>query len=109
MAPWLQIAARVFVVLGYLFMAWATLTNRFFSSAVRLQTDRGQVVVDCGPYRWRSRITIMDTPAIKVASHEPSARPPECEIRIAPAYPPYQSVRPGVDHHLTAIGLQPHR
>ena len=50
-APWLQIAALVFVVLGYLFMAWATLTNRFFSSAVRLQTDRGQVVVDSGPYR----------------------------------------------------------
>jgi len=38
-------------VLGYLFMLWVTLTNRFFSSAVRLQTDRGQVVVDSGPYR----------------------------------------------------------
>jgi protein-S-isoprenylcysteine O-methyltransferase Ste14 len=50
-APWLQIAALVFVVLGYLFMLWVTLTNRFFSSAVRLQTDRGQVVVDSGPYR----------------------------------------------------------
>jgi protein-S-isoprenylcysteine O-methyltransferase Ste14 len=42
-APWLQIAALVFVVLGYLFMAWATLTNRFFSSAVCLQTDRGRL------------------------------------------------------------------
>ena len=51
MAPWLQIAALVLVVLGYLFMLWVTLTNRFFSSAVRLQTDRGQVVVDSGPYR----------------------------------------------------------
>jgi protein-S-isoprenylcysteine O-methyltransferase Ste14 len=51
-APWLQIAALVFVFLGYLFTAWATLTNRFFSSAVRLQTDRGQVVVDSGPYRF---------------------------------------------------------
>jgi protein-S-isoprenylcysteine O-methyltransferase Ste14 len=50
-APWLQIAVLVFVLLGYLFMAWATLTNRFFSSAVWLQTDRGQVVVDAGPYR----------------------------------------------------------
>jgi protein-S-isoprenylcysteine O-methyltransferase Ste14 len=49
--PRLPIAALVIVVLGYLFMAWATLTNRFFSSAVRLQTDRGQVVVDSGPYR----------------------------------------------------------
>jgi protein-S-isoprenylcysteine O-methyltransferase Ste14 len=51
-APWLQIAALVFVFLGYLFMAWATLANRFFSSAVRLQTDRGQVVVDSGPYQF---------------------------------------------------------
>jgi len=29
--PWLPIAALVIVVLGYLFLAWATLTNRFFS------------------------------------------------------------------------------
>ena len=50
-APWLQIAALVLVFLGYLFMAWAMMANRFFSSAVRLQTDRGQVVVDSGPYR----------------------------------------------------------
>jgi protein-S-isoprenylcysteine O-methyltransferase Ste14 len=50
-APWLQIAALVLVFLGYLFMAWATMANRFFSSAVRLQPDRGQVVVDSGPYR----------------------------------------------------------
>ena len=56
MAPWLQIAALVLVVLGYLFMLWVTLTNRFFSSAVRLQTDRGQVVVDSGPYRLVRRI-----------------------------------------------------
>jgi protein-S-isoprenylcysteine O-methyltransferase Ste14 len=51
-APWLQTVALVLVILGYLFMAWATLVNRFFSSAVRLQTDRGQVVIDSGPYRF---------------------------------------------------------
>ena len=51
-APWLQIAALVSVFLGYLFMTWATLVNRFFSSAVRLQTDRGQVVIDSGPYQF---------------------------------------------------------
>jgi protein-S-isoprenylcysteine O-methyltransferase Ste14 len=51
-APWLQITALVCVFLGYLFMTWATLVNRFFSSAVRLQTDRGQVVIDSGPYRF---------------------------------------------------------
>ena len=51
-ASWLQIAALVLVFLGYLFMAWATTANRFFSSAVRLPRDRGQVVVDSGPYRF---------------------------------------------------------
>jgi protein-S-isoprenylcysteine O-methyltransferase Ste14 len=51
-APWLQIAALVLVFLEYLFMAWAMMANRFFSSAVRLQTDRGQVVVDSGPCRF---------------------------------------------------------
>ena len=49
---WLQIAALVCALVGYLLAAWATLANRFFSSAVRLQADRGQVVIDSGPYRF---------------------------------------------------------
>jgi protein-S-isoprenylcysteine O-methyltransferase Ste14 len=51
-APGLQIAALAVVFLGYGLMMWATLTNRFFSSAVRLQADRGQVVIDSGPYQF---------------------------------------------------------
>jgi protein-S-isoprenylcysteine O-methyltransferase Ste14 len=35
----------------FLFMAWAMSVNDYFSSAVRLQTDRGQTVVRRGPYR----------------------------------------------------------
>lgn len=31
---------------------WAMWTNRFFSSVVRIQSDRGQVVVESGPYRF---------------------------------------------------------
>ena len=31
-------------------MVWATRVNRFFSSAVRIQSDRGHVVVTDGPY-----------------------------------------------------------
>jgi protein-S-isoprenylcysteine O-methyltransferase Ste14 len=31
---------------------WAMRTNRFFSSVVRIQKDRGQVVIDSGPYQW---------------------------------------------------------
>jgi protein-S-isoprenylcysteine O-methyltransferase Ste14 len=30
---------------------WAFVENRFFSSTVRIQTDRGHVVCDSGPYR----------------------------------------------------------
>ena len=30
---------------------WALAENRFFSSTVRIQTDRGHVVCDSGPYR----------------------------------------------------------
>jgi protein-S-isoprenylcysteine O-methyltransferase Ste14 len=51
-ALWLQIAALLAVFLGYGFMTWAVFTNRFFSSAVRLQADRGQVVIDSGPYQF---------------------------------------------------------
>lgn len=47
-----QITALVLVLLGYAFLSWALLTNRFFSSAVRLQPDRQQSVVDGGPYAY---------------------------------------------------------
>ena len=39
------------VALGYAFGVWALAENRFFSSMVRIQTDRGHVVCDSGPYR----------------------------------------------------------
>jgi protein-S-isoprenylcysteine O-methyltransferase Ste14 len=31
---------------------WAVAANRFFSSVVRIQRDRGHQVVDAGPYRY---------------------------------------------------------
>jgi protein-S-isoprenylcysteine O-methyltransferase Ste14 len=46
-----QAAALIVVLVGYGFTTWAVSTNRFFSSAVRLQADRGQVVIDSGPYQ----------------------------------------------------------
>jgi len=46
--PWLGI---VLMIIGYLFATWAMLTNAFFSSTVRIQTDRGQYVITDGPYR----------------------------------------------------------
>ena len=45
-----QIVAFVLVFTGYGIAAWATYSNRFFSSAVRLQPDRQQIVIDKGPY-----------------------------------------------------------
>lgn len=40
-----------FYALGFAGGTWAMVVNRFFSSHVRLQTDRGQTVVSDGPYR----------------------------------------------------------
>jgi len=49
---WLIMIGFVLISLGYAFAAWALAENRFFSSVVRIQTDRGHVVCDSGPYRF---------------------------------------------------------
>ncbi len=49
---WLIVPGFILIVLGYGFAAWALAENRFFSSVVRIQTDRGHVVCDTGPYRF---------------------------------------------------------
>lgn len=49
---WVNAAGFVFIASGYLFAAWALAENRFFTSVVRIQTDRGHVVCDTGPYRF---------------------------------------------------------
>jgi protein-S-isoprenylcysteine O-methyltransferase Ste14 len=46
-----QIAALILCALGYALVVWATASNAFFSQIVRLQPERGQVVVTGGPYR----------------------------------------------------------
>jgi len=48
---WLIMTGFILISLGYAFAAWALVENRFFSSTVRIQTDRGHVVCDSGPYR----------------------------------------------------------
>jgi len=48
---WLIVIGFILISLGYAFASWALVENRFFSSAVRIQTDRGHVVCDSGPYR----------------------------------------------------------
>lgn len=49
---WLIVIGFISIALGYAFGAWGLAENRFFSSVVRIQTDRGHVVCDTGPYRF---------------------------------------------------------
>jgi protein-S-isoprenylcysteine O-methyltransferase Ste14 len=48
---WVSLAALLVAILGYLFSIWALVENRYFSSVVRIQTERGHTVCDTGPYK----------------------------------------------------------
>ncbi len=48
---WLTLLGFILVTWGYAFAVWALVENRFFSSVVRIQTDRGHLVCDTGPYQ----------------------------------------------------------
>ena len=48
---WLNILGLILIVIGYTMAGWALVENRFFSSVVRIQTDRQHTVCDSGPYR----------------------------------------------------------
>jgi protein-S-isoprenylcysteine O-methyltransferase Ste14 len=48
----LYLIALILTLVFYAFSTWALAENRFFSAVVRIQTDRGQTVVDSGPYRY---------------------------------------------------------
>ncbi len=51
--PWLWSAAGgLMCVAAMLFAAWAMASNRFFTATVRIQEERGHVVVEGGPYRF---------------------------------------------------------
>ena len=47
---WLQGICLFTVAAGYALALWAMRVNRFFSSVIRIQTDRGHQVVTTGPY-----------------------------------------------------------
>ncbi len=51
-SPWVEAAGLMVFLLGTLLGIWAIIVNRFFSSVVRIQTDRGHQVVTSGPYRY---------------------------------------------------------
>jgi protein-S-isoprenylcysteine O-methyltransferase Ste14 len=48
----IQIVALGLFAAGYGFSFWAMQVNAFFTTVVRIQTERGHRVVDRGPYRW---------------------------------------------------------
>lgn len=47
---WLQALGLAVLAAAYALCFWAMHENRFFSSVIRIQTDRGQYVVTTGPY-----------------------------------------------------------
>jgi protein-S-isoprenylcysteine O-methyltransferase Ste14 len=48
---WVTIMAWLLSLSAYAISTWAMLENRFFSAVARIQKDRGQTVVESGPYR----------------------------------------------------------
>jgi protein-S-isoprenylcysteine O-methyltransferase Ste14 len=50
--PTLQVAALAVAAGGNLISIWATAVNKFYSRFVRIQKERGHVVVSDGPYRY---------------------------------------------------------
>lgn len=48
----MKVLALALLVAGYALSSYALIENRFFSSEVRIQTERGHRVVSSGPYRW---------------------------------------------------------
>ncbi len=50
-AVWANVVGLLLCALGYGFAVWALVENRFFTSLVRIQTERGHEVCDSGPYR----------------------------------------------------------
>jgi protein-S-isoprenylcysteine O-methyltransferase Ste14 len=48
---WATVIGFILIALGYAIGVWAFVENRYFSSVVRIQTERGHAVCASGPYR----------------------------------------------------------
>jgi protein-S-isoprenylcysteine O-methyltransferase Ste14 len=49
---YVRVIALIIIITGLLFSDWAVITNRIFSGVVRIQHDRGHVVISTGPYAY---------------------------------------------------------
>lgn len=52
LATWIHISGLVIFILGNALVSWAMISNIYFSTAVRIQYDRGHHVSIGGPYRF---------------------------------------------------------
>jgi protein-S-isoprenylcysteine O-methyltransferase Ste14 len=52
LVPVIHLIGLTFFVLGQGLYSWAMASNKYFSTAVRIQTDRGHTVATAGPYRY---------------------------------------------------------
>ncbi len=50
--PMVQLVGFIALALGYALFSWAMLSNEFFETKVRIQTDRGHTVTTTGPYHY---------------------------------------------------------
>jgi protein-S-isoprenylcysteine O-methyltransferase Ste14 len=66
--PALQAAAFVLTAAGYVLTVWATASNAFFSSIVRIQTERGHTVAAGGPYRYLRHPSYLGQIAVYLAA-----------------------------------------
>jgi protein-S-isoprenylcysteine O-methyltransferase Ste14 len=47
---WVSLLGYTFLIAGLAGMTWAQSVNKFFEASVRIQTERGHMVIDTGPY-----------------------------------------------------------
>jgi protein-S-isoprenylcysteine O-methyltransferase Ste14 len=47
---WVCVLGYSLLLVGMAILTWAEAVNKFFEPTVRIQTDRGQTVIDSGPY-----------------------------------------------------------
>lgn len=52
LAPVIHLTGLAFFAAGQGLFSWAMASNKYFSTAVRIQTDRGHTVATSGPYRY---------------------------------------------------------
>ena len=66
--PAVRLVALVVIGAAFAVTGWAMMVNRFFSSVIRLQPDRGHRLVRTGPYAWVRHPAYAVAPFLVVAS-----------------------------------------